>query len=345
MENFNIDNLVRENIKKLKPYSSARSEFSGNASVFLDANENPFDTGFNRYPDPLQRKLKEKLSFIKGVASENIFLGNGSDEAIDLVYRVFCNPGKDNVIAPDPTYGMYEVCAEINDIEYRKVNLDADFDIDVDSILAKTDENTKVIFICSPNNPTGNLMTRSKVIRILDNFKGIVVVDEAYIDFASEKSLSSLLTQYPNLIIFQTFSKAWGLASIRLGIAFASSQIISYYNKVKYPYNVNILTQSHALEILDNEEKVKEDVDYILKEREEMINSLKDLSYVIKVYPTDSNFILVKVKDANFAYDKLMEKGVVVRNRNKITLCSGCLRITVGTENENNNVIDVLSSL
>jgi histidinol-phosphate aminotransferase len=293
----------------------------------------------------LQRKLKEKLSLIKGVPTENIFLGNGSDEAIDLVYRVFCTPGKDNVVAPDPTYGMYEVCADINDIEYRKVRLDNNFDINVEEMLAATDKNTKVIFICSPNNPTGNLMTRSKVMKILDAFEGIVVVDEAYIDFASEKSMSSLLDKYPNLIIFQTFSKAWGQASIRLGIAFASTQIIGYYNKVKYPYNVNILTQSHAIEILDNPEKVKADVDYILKERESLIDALKGLEYVIEVYPTDSNFVLVKVKDANFAYDKLMEKGVVVRNRNKITLCNGCLRITVGTESENKNVIDVLSSL
>lgn len=340
-----IKELVRPNIRALKPYSSARSEFTGNASVFLDANENPFDNGYNRYPDPLQRDLKEQIAVIKRVSPEYIFLGNGSDEAIDLVYRIFCIPGQDNVVAPEPTYGMYQVCAEINDIEYRPVPLSDDFNLDTNLLLAATDANTKVVFLCSPNNPTGNLLDKNEIMRVLDQFKGIVVVDEAYIDFADQPSFLSQLSHYPRLIVLQTFSKAWAQASIRLGIAFAQPEIIGYFNKVKYPYNINLLTQSHALDMLLNEKKVKEQVQLLIQERESLAAALKVLPYVLTVYPSQANFLLVRVKDANKIYYKLTEAGVIVRNRNNITLCNGCLRITIGTEAENTQLLNVLKKL
>lgn len=340
-----IKELVRPNIRALKPYSSARSEFTGNASVFLDANENPFDNGYNRYPDPLQRELKEQIALIKRVVSEYIFLGNGSDEAIDLVYRIFCIPGQDNVVAPEPTYGMYQVCAEINDIEYRPVPLSDDFSLDTNRLLAATDANTKVIFLCSPNNPTGNLLDKNEIIRVLDQFKGIVVVDEAYIDFADQPSFLSQLSRYPRLIVLQTFSKAWAQASIRLGIAFAQPEIIGYFNKVKYPYNINLLTQSHALDMLLDEKKVKGQVQLLIQERESLAEALKVLPYVLTVYPSQANFLLVRVKDANKIYYKLTEAGVIVRNRNNITLCNSCLRITIGTESENTQLLNVLKKL
>ena len=340
-----IKELVRPNIRALKPYSSARSEFTGNASVFLDANENPFDNGYNRYPDPLQRDLKEQIALIKRIAPEYIFLGNGSDEAIDLVYRIFCIPGQDNVVAPEPTYGMYQVCAEINDIEYRPVPLSDDFSLDTNLLLAATDANTKVVFLCSPNNPTGNLLDKNEIMRVLDQFKGIVVVDEAYIDFADQPSFLSQLSHYPRLIVLQTFSKAWAQASIRLGIAFAQPEIIGYFNKVKYPYNINLLTQSHALDMLLNEKKVKEQVQLLIQERESLAAALKVLPYVLTVYPSQANFLLVRVKDANKIYYKLTEAGVIVRNRNNITLCNGCLRITIGTEAENTQLLNVLKKL
>lgn len=340
-----IKELVRPNIRALKPYSSARSEFTGNASVFLDANENPFDNGYNRYPDPLQRDLKEQIALIKRIDPEYIFLGNGSDEAIDLVYRIFCIPGQDNVVAPEPTYGMYQVCAEINDIEYRHVPLSDDFSLDTNLLLAATDANTKVVFLCSPNNPTGNLLDKNEIMRVLDQFKGIVVVDEAYIDFADQPSFLSQLSHYPRLIVLQTFSKAWAQASIRLGIAFAQPEIIGYFNKVKYPYNINLLTQSHALDMLLNEKKVKEQVQLLIQERESLAATLKVLPYVLTVYPSQANFLLVRVKDANKIYYKLTEAGVIVRNRNNITLCNGCLRITIGTEAENTQLLNVLKKL
>ncbi|MEG1187373.1 MAG: histidinol-phosphate transaminase [Bacteroidales bacterium] len=340
-----IKELVRPNIRALKPYSSARSEFTGNASVFLDANENPFDNGYNRYPDPLQRGLKEQIALIKRIDPEYIFLGNGSDEAIDLVYRIFCIPGQDNVVAPEPTYGMYQVCAEINDIEYRHVPLSDDFSLDTNLLLAATDANTKVVFLCSPNNPTGNLLDKNEIMRVLDQFKGIVVVDEAYIDFADQPSFLSQLSHYPRLIVLQTFSKAWAQASIRLGIAFAQPEIIGYFNKVKYPYNINLLTQSHALDMLLNEKKVKEQVQLLIQERESLAAALKVLPYVLTVYPSQANFLLVRVKDANKIYYKLTEAGVIVRNRNNITLCNGCLRITIGTEAENTQLLNVLKKL
>ncbi|MEG1378662.1 MAG: histidinol-phosphate transaminase [Bacteroidales bacterium] len=340
-----IKELVRPNIRALKPYSSARSEFTGNASVFLDANENPFDNGYNRYPDPLQRGLKEQIALIKRIDPEYIFLGNGSDEAIDLVYRIFCIPGQDNVVAPEPTYGMYQVCAEINDIEYRHVPLSDDFSLDTNLLLAATDANTKVVFLCSPNNPTGNLLDKNEIMRVLDQFKGIVVVDEAYIDFADQPSFLSQLSHYPRLIVLQTFSKAWAQASIRLGIAFAQPEIIGYFNKVKYPYNINLLTQSHALDMLLNEKKVKEQVQLLIQERESLAAALKVLPYVLTVYPSQANFLLVRLKDANKIYYKLTEAGVIVRNRNNITLCNGCLRITIGTEAENTQLLNVLKKL
>ncbi|MEG0948360.1 MAG: histidinol-phosphate transaminase [Bacteroidales bacterium] len=340
-----IKELVRPNIRALKPYSSARSEFTGNASVFLDANENPFDNGYNRYPDPLQRGLKEQIALIKRIDPEYIFLGNGSDEAIDLVYRIFCIPGQDNVVAPEPTYGMYQVCAEINDIEYRPVPLSDDFSLDTNLLLAATDANTKVVFLCSPNNPTGNLLDKNEIMRVLDQFKGIVVVDEAYIDFADQPSFLSQLSHYPRLIVLQTFSKAWAQASIRLGIAFAQPEIIGYFNKVKYPYNINLLTQSHALDMLLNEKKVKEQVQLLIQERESLAAALKVLPYVLTVYPSQANFLLVRLKDANKIYYKLTEAGVIVRNRNNITLCNGCLRITIGTEAENTQLLNVLKKL
>lgn len=337
-----IKDLIRPNIRALKPYSSARSEFSGNASVFLDANENPFDNGYNRYPDPLQRKLKEQIASIKKVDSDQLFLGNGSDEAIDLIYRIFCIPGIDNVVAPEPTYGMYEVCAEINDIAYRKVPFETDFKLNAAKILSAADDNTKVIFLCSPNNPTGNILSDEEVLLILDSFHGIVVIDEAYIDFSDQPSYLTRLNLYPRLIVLQTFSKAWAHASIRLGMAFASPEIIDYFNKVKYPYNINLLTQKHALQMLLAEPDVKTQVIRIKEERERLRNELSQLPFVKKIYPSDSNFLLVCVEDADKLYYKLTEAGVIVRNRNRVTLCEGCLRITIGTETENMQLLNVL---
>lgn len=342
---MNLQQLVRKNVWNMKPYSSARDEFKGEASVFLDANENPLNDKYNRYPDPLQWKLKEKIAKIKSTVPENIFLGNGSDEPIDLVIRVFCEPRVDNIVAIDPTYGMYQVCADVNDIEYRKVLLDENFDLNAQSILDKTDNNTKLIFLCSPNNPTGNLLDRGEIKKILNTFQGIVIVDEAYIDFASEVTWLRELNKYPNLIILQTFSKAWGLAAVRLGMAFASPEIIKLFNKVKYPYNVNILTQNFVREELNKLELRKEWVSTLLKGRDYLKNELPKLSFVEKIYPTDANFILVKVNDANGLYKQLADKGVIVRNRNSVSLCAGCLRITVGTDQENKVLIETLQSL
>ncbi|MDR2948565.1 MAG: histidinol-phosphate transaminase [Prevotella sp.] len=342
---MNLQQLVRKNVWNMKPYSSARDEFKGEASAFLDANENPLNDKYNRYPDPLQWKLKEKIAKIKSTVPENIFLGNGSDEPIDLVIRVFCEPRVDNIVAIDPTYGMYQVCADVNDIEYRKVLLDENFDLNAQNILDKTDNNTKLIFLCSPNNPTGNLLDRGEIKKILNTFQGIVIVDEAYIDFASETTWLRELNEYPNLIILQTFSKAWGLAAVRLGMAFASPEIIKLFNKVKYPYNVNILTQNFVSEELNKLELRKEWVSILLKGRDYLKNELPKLSFVEKIYPTDANFILVKVNDANGLYKQLADKGVIVRNRNSVSLCAGCLRITVGTDQENKVLIETLQSL
>jgi len=342
---MDLQKLVRKNIWNLKPYSSARDEFKGEASVYLDANENPYNNDVNRYPDPLQWEVKEKISQIKGVAKEKIMLGNGSDEPIDLVFRVFCESGIDNVVAIDPTYGMYQVSADINNIEYRKVLLNSDFDFNSDNLLQKTDKNTKAIFLCSPNNPTGNSLNRNEIVKTIENFAGIVVVDEAYIDFSSQKSFLNELDKYPNLIVLQTFSKAWAGAGIRLGMAFASEEIIRLFNKVKYPYNINKLTQNYALNLLNNYQEIRDKVAAILEERAKLQQELSNLSCVEKVYPTDSNFLLVKVDDADNMYQQLVNKGIIVRNRNKISLCMNCLRITIGTPEENNELIKELANL
>jgi histidinol-phosphate aminotransferase len=342
---MDIQKLLRENIRQLQPYSSARDEFKGEASVYLDANENPYNSPFNRYPDPLQWEVKEHIARIKNVPAENIFLGNGSDEPIDLLYRAFCEPRIDNVVAIEPTYGMYKVSAAINDIEYRKVLLDENFQFSADKLVSASNLYTKIMWLCSPNNPTGNSLNRTEVIRLLGSFEGIVVLDEAYIDFASENSFSEFLSQYPNLVILQTFSKAWGNAAIRLGMAFASTQIIAVLNKIKYPYNINILTQKHAIHALKSPDQVKEWVKILLAERTVLINSLKQLPMVEHVYPTDANFVLVRVKNANATYHQLVDRSIIVRNRNSVTLCNDCLRITVGTPDENKTLLDELKKL
>lgn len=342
---MNLQQLVRKNVWNMKAYSSARDEFKGEASVFLDANENPLNSRYNRYPDPLQWKLKEKIAKVKDIEPEKIFLGNGSDEPIDLVIRIFCEPRTDNIVAIDPTYGMYQVCADVNDVEYRKVLLNKSFDLDAQALLEKTDSNTKIVFLCSPNNPTGNLLNRKEIEKILNSFDGIVIVDEAYIDFASEATWLGDLDKYPNLIVLQTFSKAWGLAAVRLGMAFASPDIIKLFNKVKYPYNVNILTQNFVSEELDKLELRKEWISILLKGRDYLKAELPKLPFVEKIYPTDANFLLVKVTDANGLYKQLADKGVIVRNRNSVSLCAGCLRITVGTDEENKTLIETLQSL
>lgn len=342
---MDLNRLVRKNIQSLKAYSSARDEFKGEASVYLDANENPLNGPYNRYPDPLQWKLKERVSKIKGVEVDKIFFGNGSDEPIDIVYRVFCEPGKDNVVAIDPSYGMYKVCADINNVEYRQVLLNDDYSLNADLLLKKVDEQTKLIFLCSPNNPSANILDKSEVLKVVTSFKGIVIIDEAYIDFSIENSWLPDLDTYPNLIVLQTFSKAWGLAAIRLGMAFASVEIISYFNKVKYPYNINILTQNFVLEELNKTSLKEEWVKTLIAQREWLNNNLGQVSFVEKIYPSDANFILVKVKDANKTYNSLVKKGIIVRNRNSISLCRDCLRITVGTESENKILIESLKSL
>lgn len=346
---MDIKDLQRENIKNLRPYSTARDEYKGQASVYLDANENSFGSplpeNFNRYPDPLQLDLKDAISKIKGVPIEHTFLGNGSDEAIDLLFRAFCNPGKDNVVILPPTYGMYEVSAGINDVEVRKVNLLPNFQLDLDLIAETIDENTKIIFICSPNNPTGNSIIRTDIETILANFKGLVVIDEAYINFSKQRTFIQELTEYPNLVILQTFSKAWGLAAIRLGMAFASTVVIDILNKVKAPYNVSQPTQDLALEALKNIAQVNEWIKMTVAEREKLSTDLAGLSMVKKVYPSDANFVLVEVADATFTYNALVEQGIIIRDRSKVTLCEGCLRITVGTPQENDILLTALKSL
>lgn len=339
---MNLESIVRPNIWKLVPYSSARSEFTGKASVFLDANENPFNQPYNRYPDPLQHEVKSLISKLRGVPSECIFLGVGSDECIDMVYRTFCRPGYDNVVAMAPSYGMYEVCADINDVEYRRVQLTDGFGIDVDAMLAATDDRTKVIWICSPNNPTGNAFPPDTITTLCSRFSGIVVVDEAYIDFSSRGSMLSRLAAVPNLIVMQTLSKAWGSAAVRLGIAYASQAIINIFNKVKYPYNVNGLTQRYAIDLLNRQSDVQAWVDTILSNRDVLTEALLSLPCVQHIYPTDANFMLVRVTDADGIYSFLRERGIIVRNRNRVEKCLGCLRITVGTASENSELINVL---
>ena len=339
----NLSELVRPNILGLAPYSCARDEFKGrDAHVFLDANESPYNSPFNRYPDPLQMKVKEKLARVKGVAPENMCLGNGSDETIDLAYRCFCRPGIDNVVAMEPTYGMYKVCADVNDVEYRKVLLDDNFQISADAMLSACDEHTKIIWLCSPNNPTGNLLNAVEIEKILTTFGGIVVVDEAYSDFNKARAWRTRLAEFPNLIVLNTMSKAWGCAAIRLGMAFASKEIIELFSKVKYPYNVNLLTQQQALEVLKNPLKVDEWVKNILQERSKVMAAFLDLPITVKVYPTDANFFLVKVTDAQAIYDYLVAQGIIVRNRNKVQLCGNCLRITIGNKTENAELLGAL---
>ncbi len=355
---FELNKLVRENIKNLKPYSSAHNEFTGEASVFLDANENSYGSPvslpspkgeglgakLNRYPDPLQKDLKKSISKIKNISTEKIFAGNGSDEVIDLSYRIFCNPGKDNVIICPPTYGMYEVSGNINDVEIRKVNLKKNFQLDVEGILNTADANTKLLFICSPNNPTGNTMHRKDVENLLDNFSGIVIIDEAYIDFSQEESFSQSLKKHPNVIVMQTLSKAWGLAALRLGLAFASEEIIQIFNKVKPPYNINKASQQLALEALQNKEQVNSWTKIIIKQKQFLKTELNNFSFVEKVFESDANFLLVKVRDASALYKYLADKKVVVRNRSSEVMCDNCLRITIGTDHENILLLDVLKN-
>ena len=341
-----LEELCRPNIWSLAPYSSARNEYAGReARVFLDANENPCNNPFNRYPDPLQLEVKEAIQKVKGVPAENIFLGNGSDEAIDLPYRCFCRPGIDNVVAIEPTYGMYKVCADINDVEYRPVLLDEHYQITADRLLAACDDKTKIIWLCSPNNPTGNSLIREEIVRTIEGFDGIVIVDEAYSDFSAQQPLRTELAKYPNLIVLNTMSKAWGCAAIRLGMAFASQEIIGLFNKVKYPYNVNILTQRQALEALNDPFQVDKWVRMLKLERDRMIEAFKLLPTCKQVYPTDANFFLAKMTDAQGIYDYLVDKGVIVRNRTRVKLCQNCLRITIGTKSENNELIAALRQM
>ncbi len=343
---FNLDTLVRENIKKMTPYSSARHEFSGAATVFLDANENafgsPLPVNYNRYPDPHQMPLKEKISQIKGVPASNIFLGNGSDEAIDLLFRIFCEPGKDNIIIFPPTYGMYEVCAEINNVAVKKVPLTTDYQLDLEATEAAVDANTKLIFVCSPNNPTGNSIERSAIEVLLNNFDGLVVIDEAYINYARQKTFITELTEYPNLVILQTLSKAWGLAGLRLGMAFAGQPVIDYMNRVKYPYNINTATQQLALEALSNISSVNNWTKTTVVQKDNLSEALLALPVTEKVYPSDANFILVKMTDARRIYEYLAGRGIIVRDRSKVILCDDCLRITIGTPEENNQLLEAL---
>ena len=335
--------MCRPNIWSLAPYSSARNEYAGReARVFLDANENPYNAPYNRYPDPLQLALKDALSKVKGVPAENIFLGNGSDEPIDLVYRCFCCPQIDNVVAIEPTYGMYKVCADINDVEYRKVILDEHFQTTAEQLLAATDSHTKLIWICSPNNPTGNNLVREEIAKVIEQFEGLVIVDEAYSDFSAQKTFRSEILKHPNLIVLNTMSKAWGCAAIRLGMAFASEEIISIFNKVKYPYNVNLLTQQQALEALKDPFEVDKWVKILLEERTRMADAFKLLPICEEVYPTDANFFLARMTDAPKIYDYLVDKGIIVRNRHRVQLCQNCLRITIGTKTENGELIAAL---
>ncbi|ADY36119.1 Histidinol-phosphate aminotransferase [Phocaeicola salanitronis DSM 18170] len=338
-----LQELTRPNIWALKPYSSARDEYSGKtASVFLDANENPYNAPNNRYPDPLQKELKALIAPVKKVKPEQIFLGNGSDEAIDLLFRAFCRPGIDNVVAIHPTYGMYQVCADINDVEYRKVLLDEKFQFKAEDLLRASDENTKLIFLCSPNNPTGNNLDAKEIITLLREFQGIVIVDEAYIDFSTQPSFIGILDEYPNLVILQTFSKAWGCAAIRLGMAFASPDIIGIFSKIKYPYNINLLTQQEALRMMQRHYEVQRWISTLLEERARLMQAFTQLPCCKKVFPTDANFFLTRVSNAKAIYDYLVDQGIIVRNRSNITRCEDCLRITVGTRPENDALLEAL---
>lgn len=343
---FDLTKITRPNIQKLTPYSSARDEFSGEAKVFLDANENslgsPLTKWYNRYPDPHQKAIKEKLAVVKGIEAQHIFLGNGSDECIDLLFRAFCEPGKDNVILCPPTYGMYEVSANINDIAIRKAPLTEEFQLDLIHLENLTDAHTRLIWLCSPNNPTGNCLNRSDIEIVLNNFKGIVVIDEAYINFAKQKSFIQELTEYPNLVVLQTLSKAWGLAGLRMGMAFASAAIIEILDKVKPPYNINQATQDLVLKALDEVGQVNDMIRLLVDMREALAEVFLSMPTVEKVYPSDANFILVKIKDARKIYEFLLTRGIVLRDRSNVKLCEDCLRITVGTEKENTLLVDAM---
>lgn len=346
MSIFNIQSILRENVKNLTPYSSARHEYTGSASIFLDANENPYgsplEQDYNRYPDPHQEKLKTALGKIKGVPNNNTFIGNGSDEAIDILIRAFCRPGIDNIMILPPTYGMYEVSANINDVAVKKINLTPQYQLDLDSIAENIDNNTKIIFICSPNNPTGNSIYREDIEILLNNFNGLVVVDEAYINYSRQKSFIQELTEYGNLVVLQTLSKAWGLAGLRIGIAFASEEIINVFNKIKPPYNVNQSSQELALKALANIDKVNHWIRETIAERTFLVKNLIDLEFVEHIYPSDANFILIKTADPLAVYEYLNQARIIVRDRSKVVLCEGCLRITVGTSEENKSLLDAL---
>ena len=337
-----LQQLVRPNIWSLKPYTCARNEYTGEARAWLDANENSRIEGYNRYPDPLQMEVKHRLAALRGVEADRIFLGVGSDECIDIAYRVFCRPGVDNVVAIDPTYGMYEVCADINDVEYRPVSLGEGYSLDVDALLAATDANTKIIWICSPNNPTGNAFALEQLREVCSRFEGITVIDEAYIDFSDKGSMVAMLDEFPRLIVMQTFSKAWASAAIRLGIAYASREIVDIYNKVKYPYNINELTQRQALAVLDNRRQVEETAAELVAARKALAAELAGIPAVRKIYPSDANFLLFKVDDADGLYAYLRDEGVIVRNRNRVHMCAGCIRVTVGDDEEDRIFIQKL---
>ncbi len=348
MKKFDLNSLVRENIKILQPYSSARTEYSGKASVFLDANENsygsPLDQDYNRYPDPLQWKLKQGLSKIKGIPSQNIFIGNGSDEVIDLAFRIFCEPNKNNIITCPPTYGMYKVCANINDVKVKLVNLTEDFQLDVEKILESIDANTRLLFLCSPNNPTGNNLNRMDIELLINNFPGIVIIDEAYINYSKQKTFLQELTEYENLIVMQTLSKAWGLAALRLGIAFASEKIIDLFNKIKPPYNINLASQQLGVKALSRIEQVNKNIKITVAERDLLQQQLKNFDFIKKIYTSDANFILIKTDNADELYQYLFAEKIIVRNRSKEPLCENCIRVTVGTPNENKILIETLKN-
>lgn len=341
---MNIDDLIRDNIKNLAPYSTARDEYQGGIGTYLDANENPYDSGYNRYPDPYQKALKHRISQIKGIPASRIFIGNGSDEPIDLVYRIFCDPGVHNAVSIAPTYGMYKVAAAVNNVEFREVMLDDGYKLNGGKILAATDENTRLVFLCSPNNPSGNLLDGGEIVKIIENFKGIVVLDEAYSDFADTDGFLHSLDKYPNLVIFQTLSKAWGMAGLRLGLAFAGEEIIKVLTRVKYPYNINVVTQKLVLDLLSDISGKEREVAELKRERERTVAGLADIETVREVFPTDSNFVLVKVDDPRGMYNKLIDEGVIVRDRSRIRGCEGCLRITIGTPEENSKLLRILKN-
>ncbi len=344
MGTIDIKSITRKNILELSPYSSARDEFQGQANILMDANENPFNTPLNRYPDPHQREVKKLIAGIVKLDEESIFLGNGSDEAIDLLIRAFCEPGISNIISIDPSYGMYEVCANINNVKFHKVLLNSDFTINAETLLQVTDSSSRIIFLCSPNNPTSNLLEYKSILKVVIDFPGLVVVDEAYIDFSSSKGMIDDIKNFNNLVVLRTFSKAWGMAGIRLGMAFANKQIISILDKIKYPYNVSSLTQDAIIQLLTHKNKHDEWIKTIISQREILRNQLSGLSFVIEIFPSDANFLLVKTNNPTAIYNYLKDNGIIVRDRSKVSLCEGCLRITIGSPKENAELINTLKN-